>query len=188
MSTPGPAQPAPRAVPDLGDVSAASVSPGVSDDDRNRYGVLLDRAAERGLLAPLEYQARLAELADAGSEEELRRIVTELPAFGVPPGAPGARGTAAVPGAAVAPAVRRVPGPVTVPDGAALDSALWANLTPTRTRRTSANPWLLLGFVVVMLLLAMVALALVAAHVVHTRPTGLPAPGAVGAVLSRLRP
>ena len=46
------------------------------------------RAAERGLLSPTEYQARLGEVAEASSVDELRRIVTELPAFGTPSARP----------------------------------------------------------------------------------------------------
>ena len=57
---------APRPVPDL---TVGSVPGEVSDEERNRYGVLLDHAAERGLLTAAEYQVRLAELADATSIE-----------------------------------------------------------------------------------------------------------------------
>jgi len=169
---------APRPVPDL--VPAGSVpgyEPGVTDDVRNRYGVLLDHAAERGLLAPAEYQARLAELADATSEEQLRRIVTELPAFAVA-GAVGAseRSSRSTGASAPRPAA----------DPAALDSAMWANLTPPRPARSSGNPWVMLLLLVAVLLVAMVALALVAGHVAHTHHTGA---GPVGGVLlSRLRP
>ncbi len=94
MSTDGLFQPVPRPVPEL-------ASTAVSDDDRNRYGVLLDHAAERGLLSPTEYRETTGQLAEAPSIEDLQRIVTELPAFdlsGAPaaitettgrPGAPG---------------------------------------------------------------------------------------------------
>ena len=76
--------PAPQPVPELvlGLVVGAPPPVGVTDEERNRYGVLLDHAAERGLLSSVEYQARLSDLADAASVEELQRIVTELPAFG----------------------------------------------------------------------------------------------------------
>ena len=70
---------APRPVPDL---TVGSVPGEVSDEERNRDRVLLDHAAERGLLTAAEYQVRLAELADATSIEQLQRIVTEFPAFG----------------------------------------------------------------------------------------------------------
>jgi len=149
-------------------------STGVSDEERNRYGVLLDHAAERGLLSPWEYQARLAELADAASVEELQRIVTELPAFGT--------STAQAPyGAGSSPAATSV-GTRRPLDPAATDSALWANLTPARPRRGPGNPWLVLAIVIVLLVVAVMTLALVAAHVAHARH-----PAAAEAVLSRLR-
>ncbi len=53
----------------------------ITDEERNRYGSLLDRAAERGLLEPAEYEVRLQELAEATSTQEMMRIVTELPVF-----------------------------------------------------------------------------------------------------------
>jgi hypothetical protein len=56
----------------------------VTDDDRTRYGVLLDHAAERGLLTVAEYEVRIGELAEATTIDEMRRIVTELPAFAPP--------------------------------------------------------------------------------------------------------
>jgi hypothetical protein len=57
----------------------------VTDEERTRYGLLLDRAAERGLLDPAEYQIRLRELAEATSTARMLEIVTELPAFTLPP-------------------------------------------------------------------------------------------------------
>ena len=54
---------------------------GVTDEDRNRYGLLLDRAAERGLLSTDEYEVRLGELAEATSIDQMQQIVTELPVF-----------------------------------------------------------------------------------------------------------
>jgi hypothetical protein len=59
----------------------------ITDEERNRYGSLLDRAAERGLLEPSEYEVRLRELAQATSTEEMMQIVTELPVFS--PSTPG---------------------------------------------------------------------------------------------------
>ncbi len=188
MSIDGNDQPAPLSVPDLEAGSAPhggsptattvpGVSSGVSDEDRNRYGVLLDHAAERGLLSPAEYQVRLGELAEAASVDELQRIVTELPSFG----APGA--------AAEAPhRVQRSTGTSATraaPDPVALDAALWSNLTPATARRGSGNPWLILVVLLVVLVVAMVVLALVAAHLTHAHPTA--APLTVAAVLSRLR-
>jgi hypothetical protein len=59
----------------------AAESEGVTDEERNRYGSLLDRAAERGLLEPSEYEVRLRDLAQATSTEAMMQIVTELPVF-----------------------------------------------------------------------------------------------------------
>ena len=56
----------------------------VTDEERTRYGLLLDRAAERGLLDPTEYEVRLRELAEATSTARMLEIVTELPAFTLP--------------------------------------------------------------------------------------------------------
>ena len=163
---------APQSVPGAVPTLDHAVSPAVTDEDRNRYGMLLDHAAERGLLTPTEYRARLAQVAEATSTDELQRIVTELPAFTTAPAPePAASGTAT-----------RAPA-----DPAALDAALWANLTPAKSRAgsRSSNPWLLLAMVIVVVLVAVVALALMAAHVAHTHHTGsLPA---VGALVSRLR-
>jgi len=57
----------------------------ISDEDRTRYGLLLDRAAERGLLEPADYEVRLRALAEATTTEEMVEIVAELPAFTPPP-------------------------------------------------------------------------------------------------------
>ncbi len=153
MSTDGLSQPVPRPVPEL----ASSMA--VSDDERNRYGVLLDHAAERGLLTPTEYRERLAQLAEAPSIEDLQRIVTELPSFnasGAPESSTSAR------------AGQARPAPSDIPDPAALDAALWANLTPASSRRPSGNHWFVLGLMVAILIVAMLVLALVAAHMAHT--------------------
>jgi hypothetical protein len=164
---------APQPVPDLPveppasgvsrDLPASGVSrdlpaSGVTDEDRNRFGVLLDHAAERGLLSPAEYQVRLAELAEATSIDQLQRIVTELPVFGAAASSSPA-GPASVPGA-------RAAGPV--PTGPELDAALWAGRTPPAARRGRSNPWIILIVMVAVLLVALVVLALVASHVAHT--------------------
>ena len=153
MSTDGLSPPIPQAVPELASAIA------VSDDERNRYGVLLDHAAERGLLTPTEYRERLIQLAEAPSIEDLQRIVTELPSFN----------------ASVAPASsssrrdgQARPSASDTPDPAALDAALWASLTPATSRRASNSQWFILGLMVLMLIIAMVVLALVAGHMAHT--------------------
>ncbi len=60
----------------------------VTDEDRSRYGVLLDHAAERGLLDSSEYEVRLRQLAEATTTEQMVAIVAELPALTPPVGAP----------------------------------------------------------------------------------------------------
>jgi hypothetical protein len=149
---------APQPVPDL---TPGPYRSEVTDEDRNRFGLLLDHAAERGLLSPADYQVRLAELAEADSIEELQRIVTELPAFGATPGM-----------SAPSPQPAAVPGGPPAPE---LDAALWASLTPAAPRRGRGNPWLVLLVVVAILVVALAGLALVASHVIHTH-----APGAAG--------
>jgi len=174
----------PQPVPDLAGGLAGS---DVTDEDRNRYGVLLDRAAERGLLSPAEYQVRLVELAEATSVEQLHRIVTELPAFGGSAGpATVAGGPVPVPGGPVGPAA--LPGhPVGPSSGPAaiapeLDAALWASLTPATPRRNRGNPWVILIVLVAVLMAALVGLALVAGHVSHAHTGG---PTGVGVVVLR---
>ena len=152
---------------------------GVTDEDRNRYGALLDRAAERGLLTPVEYEVRLAALAEATSVDELQTIVTELPAFGGT--------TAATPGTGRSSSPTRgttARGVGSVPP-ADLDSALWASLTPASARKPRGNPWLILIVVIVVLIVALVTLGLVAAHFSHTHPAG--AAGVAGSAVSRFR-
>ena len=152
----------PRPVPELATGAAVPevAPPPVTDEERNRYGVLLDHAAERGLLSAAEYRSRLAELADAASVDELRRIVTELPAFG-------------------GPAARVVP---PGPDPAAVDAALWAGRTPAAERHGPGNRWVALALLVAVLVVAMVALALIVSHLAHNRHVGAAGTVAVGAV------
>ena len=197
MTTDGPQLPTPQRVPDLLAVPAAEPAPvpdlpsGVTDEDRNRYGVLLDHAAERGLLSPGDYQARLSEVASATSLDELKRIVTELPVFdGVgtsPAMGPGVADAVPATSVSQAPSLQaaslqtpslQTPGPgdrhevwtSTVPDS--LDAALWANLTPATQRRGRGNPWVILGVLVVVMLVAIMVLALVASHLTHTTHAG----------------
>jgi len=197
VTTDGPQLPTPQRVPDLLAVPAAEPAPvpdlpsGVTDEDRNRYGVLLDHAAERGLLSPGDYQARLSEVASATSLDELKRIVTELPVFdGVgtsPAMGPGVADAVPATSVSQAPSLQaaslqtpslQTPGPgdrhevwtSTVPDS--LDAALWANLTPATQRRGRGNPWVILGILVVVMLVAIMVLALVASHLTHTTHAG----------------
>jgi hypothetical protein len=164
VTTDGDQRAAPRRVPEL--------DLGVTDEDRNRYGVLLDHAAERGLLSPTEYRVRLAGLAEATSLDELQRIVTELPVFD---------GLSTKSTKSVAPTPARADAVA----ASGLDAALWAGLTPSSPRNTRRGPWLVLVMVVVVLIVALVALAVVAAHFAHVHSAGQ-ADAAVRAV-SRLR-
>jgi cytochrome c-type biogenesis protein CcmH/NrfG len=68
----------------VGDDPGRDDQAGVTDDDRQRYGLLLDRAAERGLLDTAEYQHRLGDLASATTIDQMQTIVTELPVFSTP--------------------------------------------------------------------------------------------------------
>jgi hypothetical protein len=165
VTTDGDERPAPRRVPEL--------TERVTDEDRNRYGVLLDHAAERGLLSPTEYRLRLADLAEATSIDECRRIVTELPIFD----RVNAQTTASAVPSGLPPGVSAT--------GSGLDSALWAGLTPAKVRRGRGSPWLILVAVLVLLVMAMVALGLIAAHFAHAHTAGLAGVGVRG--VSRLR-
>jgi hypothetical protein len=123
-------------------------TPPVTDEDRTTFGLLLDRAAERGLLTQSEYQVRLGELAEATSRDEMRRIVTELPVFVTPlPVSRSRRG--------------RRPAFPTVGQSALVGGA---------ERR--ATPWVLLAVVVAVLLIALVFFAFYAEHLVHQHTNG----------------
>jgi hypothetical protein len=92
-----PPSPDAAALPLTAEGAATGSNPGgrrpepVSDEDRNRFGMLLDKAAERGLLSAADYEVRLRDLAVATSTEEMVAIVTDLPAFAPAPvsGTPG---------------------------------------------------------------------------------------------------
>ncbi len=149
----------------------------VSDADRNRYGALLDRAAERGLLDAAEYQVRLVALAEATTLEQMHRIVTELPVFSAPP-AKQRSGRAG--------RLRRAPHPVSplpVPPGgepvAAVTGPTAAGVPAHR------NSWLVLVALVAVLVVSLVVLAVVAAHLAHPASGALATPAA--RVLSSLR-
>jgi hypothetical protein len=154
-----PVPPSPLPVPELSaDPAPADPAPPpgprpsatVSDEDRNRFGLLLDHAAERGLLAPAEYQVRLRELAEATSVEQMTRIVSELPAFtAVPPTKDEKRRAKTYPMA---------PG-------------LGTSQPPVQQRRSP--PWVLLIMVIVTIALALVFLGVYAAHAVHAHNPGV---------------
>jgi hypothetical protein len=133
----------------------------VTDEERNRYGVLLDRAAERGLLSQHEYELRLGDLAAATTTEQMKEIVTELPIFTAPKGgrpSPGGSGRAPL-GAAGSPG--------------------------SGHRRSS--PWLVLLILVVVVVAALAFLAVYAHHMVG-HGAGSSAPAVVLRSVSGLRP
>ncbi len=140
--------PPPAPVPEL---VARPTTEGVTDEDRNRYGSLLDRAAERGLLPPADYELRLRDLAAATDIDELQRIVTELPVFAAPaPTRP----------------VRQQRSAARTPSDAG----------PGGTESFRGNTrWLILVVLVVVLLASLAFLAVAAGHLVK-HPSGTPAP------------
>lgn len=146
----------------------------VTDEDRNRYGALLDRAADRGLLSLADYQVRLGELAEATTMDQMHRIVTELPVFSAPPAKTQASSR------------RRPRAPLptrSVLQGAAPDASWTGRSLDGRGR------WLVLAVLVVVLVVSLLVLALFAAHLTHVRSTGLPVwrPRSGSALLSALR-
>jgi hypothetical protein len=159
----------------------------VDDEERTRYGVLLDRAAGRGLLTPAEYEVRLRELAAATTVEEMVALVTELPVLATavapsgrvrPP--TGGAGLGRSPTAVGGPRVGPAPSPAGFPPFDAV-----SGLSHAAPRRSS--PWFILAVVVVILVVAMVFFAVYAEHLVHVHDTGLPASPRPVAWLSALR-
>jgi hypothetical protein len=115
---------------------------GVTDDDRQRYGLLLDRAAERGLLDTAEYEHRLGEMASATTIDEMKSIVTELPVFTAP------RAT-----------TRRT-------------SSRPTSLSSSLAAGGGSKRWLLLAIFVIVVVLAMGFLAIYSHHLVDSRNPG----------------
>ncbi len=131
----------------------------MTDEDRDRYGRLLDRAAERGLLDAYDYEVRLRDLASASTIEEMNRIVTELPAFTAPPPVAGTRARASAVGT--------------------------PKLGPGRRR---SSPWLLLVVVVVVVVASLALLALYAGHLDRSHHSGMAPAAAPAYRLSAPRP
>jgi hypothetical protein len=133
----------------------------VSDQDRHRYGLLLDKALERGLLTNADYEVRLRDLAEATSTEQMLAIVTDLPAF--------ARATATASSARR----RRSRSPV-APEGSPLADSPVPNVGAVSDHSRS-GPWLILIVLVVVVVVTLVVLALSVTHL-HRSPTGDPGP------------
>jgi hypothetical protein len=123
----------------------------VTDEDRTRYGILLDRAAERGLLAPYDYEMRLGDLASATTIEEMNRIVTELPAFTRAGATPRND--------------RRPSGPRIASNRPPFSAA---------AQQRRARLWLMVTIVMVVAVASLLFLSIYTRHVVHNRNSGLP--------------
>jgi hypothetical protein len=147
----------------------ATPAPPATDQDRNRYGLLLDKALERGLLTASDYQVRLRDLAEATSTDEMLAIVTDLPAF--------ARATASS-------ASRRGSRSPTEPGGHRLAVSPARTLGPARSQ-PRPGPWLILVVLVLVVVVALVVLGLSISHL-HRSPIGEPRPLA-RVMLSALR-
>jgi Domain of unknown function (DUF1707) len=139
--------------PTGGSPYTAADSGTVTDEDRTRYGVLLDRAAERGLLAPYDYEMRLRDVASATTIEQMNRIVTELPVFTGPAGA--------------TPRNRRRPVDPLISSNRPSFSAAAG---PRRARL-----WLMVTIVMVVAVASLLFLSIYTRHLVHNRNSGLPA-------------
>jgi hypothetical protein len=142
----------------------------IGDDERTSYGLLLDRAAERGLLTPAEYQIRLRALAEATTVETMHEIVTELPVLGRPAARAPKR----------ARSTRRA-----VPPGAAVPSGHAAVAPGTPPRRSS--PWFVLVVVVLVVVLSMVFFAVYAEHLVRAHGSAAGVGHLVALAVSDLR-
>jgi hypothetical protein len=124
----------------------------VTDEDRTRYGVLLDRAAERGLLAPYDYEMRLRDLASATTIEQMNRIVTELPVL------------------------TRAAGATPRNDRSPSDPRISSNRPPSSAaaQQRRARMWLMVTIVMVVAIASLLFLSIYTRHVVHNRNSGLP--------------
>lgn len=124
----------------------------VTDEQRTRYGLLLDSAAERGLLDPTDYEIRLRELAQATSTAQMVELVAELPAF--------------------APA-----GPTSTPTRSrrAIQSANRADAAgAAASQRRRMVMWLLMGLLVVVAVASLIILALSAERLSRNRNSSPP--------------
>ena len=133
----------------------------VSDEERTSYGLLLDRAAERGLLDPSEYEVRLRRLAEATTTAEMVAIVSELPAF-IPP-----------------------PTPADHRSRSDIQSA--SRTTAGDGQRRRLIIWVLMGVLVVLALVSLIILALSVGRLSRSRSSMPPPPPAAARPVSALR-
>ncbi len=134
----------------------------VTDEERTRYGVLLDRAAERGLLDSAEYEVRLRQLAEATTTDQMVAIVAELPAF-----AP------------------QVSAPAPHQSRSAIQSASRSAAGEGHRRRLII--WVLMGVLVALALASLVILALSVGRLSRSRSSMPPPPPAATRPVSALR-
>ncbi len=124
----------------------------VTDEERTRYGLLLDSAAERGLLDPADYEIRLRELAGATTTAQMVELVAELPAFA--PAAPTSAPTRS----------RR-----------AIQSANRAGAAGAAAgQRRRVVMWVLMGLLVVVAVASLIILALSAERLSRSRNSSPP--------------
>jgi hypothetical protein len=142
-------------------VTAPAPAEVVTDEERSRYGRLLDSAAERGLLDPAEYEIRLRELAEATSTARMVEIVTELPVFAAP--AP----TTTRPRRNAAPAGRESPG--------------------LGGQHRRATVWVVLAVLIVVAVASLIILALSAERLSRNHSSGPPPRPAATRPVSALR-
>jgi len=133
----------------------------VSDEERTSYGLLLDRAAERGRLDPSEYEVRLRRLAEATTTAEMVAIVSELPAF-IPP-----------------------PTPADHRSRSDIQSASRTAAGDGQRRRLIV--WVLMGVLVVLALVSLIILALSVGRLSRSRSSMPPPPPAAARPVSALR-
>jgi len=175
----------------------------VTDDDRHRYGRLLDSAHERGLLGERDYELRLGELAAAASIGELNRIVTELPVFTptvrarparrsprsprrprpTPPaplrppvGLPAGSATAVTAGSGAVGTGSAGPGTTESSDGPLPPevAALLAAASARPPADRRSSPWVRLAVLVVAVVVALAVLAAYGEHLARTRSPAAP--------------
>jgi hypothetical protein len=137
----------------------------VTDEERTRYGLLLDSAAERGLLDPTDYEIRLRELAGATTTAQMVEIVAELPAFApVPPTSTPTRSRRAIQS----------------------DNRAGAAGAAAGQRRRLVM-WMLMGLLVVVAVASLIILALSAERLSRSRNSSPPPPPVATQPVSALR-
>ncbi len=143
-------------------VPVGTGTPVITDEERSSYGVLLDRAAERGLLDSTEYDVRLRQLAGATTTAEMVAIVSELPAF--------------------------TPAPTPTAPHQSRSAIQSASRTATGSgQRRRLVVWVLMGVLVLLALVSLVILALSVGRLSRSRSSAPPQPPVAVRPVSALR-